>query len=166
MVPTLVLSLDPRFVILMTSCLQGKNASDRRPECLVGVDDGSLCALSLGSDRSFDSLPSIPSKDEFAWLRQAKSKLPKSLQFASPQPKRFATSTSIQALCEIDRLLPGTEIEIQTSASSQALSLEPDLKSVKVLTPPHMEFDAMLTEELLARHFRCILMLSSCCGGT
>ena len=28
-------SLDPRFVIVMTSCLQGKNVADHRQECLL-----------------------------------------------------------------------------------------------------------------------------------
>ena len=67
------------------------------------------------------------------------SKLPKGLQFVSPQ--RFATSSLIQTLSEIDRLLPGTELEIHTSTSSQALSLRPSLKNVRVLTLPHMEFE-------------------------
>ena len=73
--------LDPRFVIVMTSCLQGKNVADHRQECLFedlleDFDDGSLCALSLRSDRNFDSVPAIPSQEEFAYLKQDKSKLP------------------------------------------------------------------------------------------
>ena len=136
--------LDPRFVIVMTSCLQGKNVADHRQECLFedlleDFDDASLCALSLRSDRNFDSVSAIPSQEEFAYLKQDKSKLPKSLQFVSPQ--RFVTSSLIQTLSEIDRLLPGTELEIHTSTSSQALSLRPSLKNVRVLTLPHMEFD-------------------------
>ena len=51
------------------------------------------------------------------------------------------TSSLIQTFNEIDRLLPGTELEIHTSASSQALSLRPSLKNVRVLTLPHMEFE-------------------------
>ena len=136
--------LDPRFVIVMTSCLQGKNVADHRQECLFedlleDFDDGSLCALSLRSDRNFDSVPAIPSQEEFAYLKQDKSKLPKSLQFISPQ--RFVTSSLIQTLSEIARLLPGTELEIHTSTSSQALSLRPSLKNVRVLTLPRMEFE-------------------------
>ena len=136
--------LDPRFVIVMTSCLQGKNVADHRQECLFedlleDFDDGSLCALSLRSDRNFDSVSVIPSQEEFAYLKQDKSKLPKSLQFVSPQ--RFVTSSLIQTLSEIDRLLPGTELEIHTSTSSQALSLRPSLKNVRVSTLPHMEFE-------------------------
>ena len=68
-----------------------------------------------------------------------KGKLPRSLQFVSPQ--RFVTSSLVQALGEIDRLLPGTELEIHTSTSKQALSLKPSLKSVRVLTLPHMELE-------------------------
>ena len=46
------MSLDPRFVILMTSCLKDQCVSDHRQECLFedlleDFDDGSLCALSL-----------------------------------------------------------------------------------------------------------------------
>ena len=66
-------------------------------------------------------------------------KLPKNLHFVSPQ--RFVTSSLVQALGEIDRLLPGTELEIHTSTSKEALSLKPSLKSVRVLTLPHMEFE-------------------------
>ena len=136
--------LDPRFVIVMTSCLQGKNVADHRQECLFedlleDFDDGSLCALSLRSDRNFDFVPAIPSQEEFAYLKQDKSKLPKSLQFISPQ--RFVTSSLIQTLSEVDRLLPGIELEIHTSTSSQALSLRPSLKNVRVLTLPRMEFE-------------------------
>ena len=128
----------------MTSCLQGKNVAEHRQECLFedlleDFDDGSLCALSLRSDRNFDSVSAIPSQEEFAYLKQDKSKLPKSLQFVSPQ--RFVTSSLIQTLSEIDRLLPGTELEIHTSTSSQALSLRPSLKNVRVLTLPHVEFE-------------------------
>ena len=70
-------------------------------------------------------------------MQTNKSKSPKSLQFVSPQ--RFVTSTLVQALREIDRFLPGTEMEIHTSTSKQALSLKPSLKSVGVFTLPHME---------------------------
>ena len=120
--------LDPRFVIVMTSCLQGKSVADHRQECLF--ED-------LLED--FDSVSAIPSQEEFAYLKQDKSKLPKSLQFVSPQ--RFVTSSLIQTLSEIDRPLPGTELEIHTSTSSQALSFRPSLKNVRVLTLPHMEFE-------------------------
>ena len=152
------MSLDPRFVILMTSCLRDQCVSDHRQECLFedlleDFDDGSLCALSLRSDRNYDALSAIPTKEEIAALQTDKGKLPKSLQFVSPQ--RFVTSALVQALGEIDRLLPGTELEIHTSTSKQALSLKPSLKSVRVLTLPHMESSAMFTEEHLARLFRC-----------
>ena len=98
-----------------------------------------VCALSLRSDRNFDSVPAIPSKEEFAYLKQDKCKLPRSLQLVSPQ--RFVTSSLIQTLSEIDTLLPGTELEIHTSTSSQALSLRPSLKNIRALTLPHMEFE-------------------------
>ena len=44
--------MDPRFVVLMTSCLMGQCVSDHRQECLFedlleDFDDGSLCALCL-----------------------------------------------------------------------------------------------------------------------
>ena len=136
--------LDPKFVILMTSCLQDQCVSDHRQECLFedlleDFDDGSLCALSLRSDRNYDALSAIPTKEEFSALKIDKGRLPKSLQFVSPQ--RFVTSAPVQALGEIDRLLPGTEMEIHTSTSKQALSLKPSLKSVRVLTLPHMELE-------------------------
>ena len=134
--------LDPRFVTVMTSCLQGKNVSDHGQECLFedlleDFDAGSLCALSLRSDRNFDSVPAIPRWEEFAYLKQDKNKLPRSWQLVSPQ--RFVTSSLIQTLSEIDRLPPGTELEIHTSTSSQALSLRPSLKNVRVLTLPRMQ---------------------------
>ena len=118
--------------------------SDHRQVCLFedlleDFDDGSLCALSLRSDRNYDALSTIPTKEEFSALKTDKGKLPKSLQFVSPQ--RFVTSALVQALGEIDRLLPGTEMEIHTSTSKQALSLKPSLKSVRVLTLPHMELE-------------------------
>ena len=138
------MSLDPRFVVLMTSCLIDQCVSDHRQECLFedlleDFDDGSLCALSLRSDRNNDALSAIPTKEEFSALGVDRGKLPKGLQFVSPQ--RFVTSSLVQALGEIDRLLPGTELEIHTSTSKQALSLKPSLKSVRVLTLPHMEFE-------------------------
>ena len=118
-------ALDPKFVTLMTSCLMGQCVSDHRQECLFedlleDFDDGSLCALSLRSDGNYDALSANPSKEEFAPLQTNKSKLPKSLQFVSPQ--RLVTSTLVQALSEIDRLLPGTEIShayVQASSCSQ-----------------------------------------------
>ena len=128
--------------------------SDHRQECLFedlleDFDDGSLCALSLRSDRNYDALSAIPTKEEFSALKTDKGKLPKSLQFVSPQ--RFVTSALVQALGEIDKPLPGTEMEIHTSTSKQALSLKPSLKSVRVLTLPHMELES----EHLARLFHC-----------
>ena len=136
--------LDPRFVVLMISCVSEQCVSDHRQECLFedlleDFDDGSLCALSLRSDRNYDALSAIPTKEEFSALGVDRGKLPKGLQFVSPQ--RFVTSSLVQALGEIDRLLPGTELEIHTSTSKQALSLKPSLKSVRVLTLPHMEFE-------------------------
>ena len=119
--------------------------SDHRQACLFedlleDFDDGSLCALSLRSDRNYDALSAIPTKEEFSALKTDKGKLPKSLHFVSPQ--RFVTSALVQALGEIDRPLPGTEMEIHTSTSKQALSLKPSLKSVRVLTLPHMELES------------------------
>ena len=119
------MSLDPKFVILMTSCLQDQCVSDHRQECLFedlleDFDDGSLCALSLRSDRNYDALSAIPTKEEFSALKIDKGKLPESLQFVSPQ--RFATSALVQALGEIDRLLPGTFFSISKRSNS---SLKP-----------------------------------------
>ena len=67
------MSLDPRFVVLMTSCLSNQCVSDHRQECLFedlleDFDDGSLCALSLRSDRNYDALSAIPTKEEFSAL--------------------------------------------------------------------------------------------------
>ena len=64
------MSLDPRFVVAMTSCLSDQCVSDHRQECLFedlleDFDDGSLCALSLRSDRNYDALSAIPTKEEF-----------------------------------------------------------------------------------------------------
>ena len=47
--------------------------SDHRQECLFedlleDFDDGSLCALSLRSDRNYDALSAIPTKEEFSAL--------------------------------------------------------------------------------------------------
>ena len=47
----------------------------------------------------------------------------------------------VQAWSEIDRLLLGTEMEIHASTSKQALARKPCLKSVRVLTLPHMELE-------------------------
>ena len=84
------MSLDPRFVVLMTSCLSDLRVSDHRQECLFedlleDFDDGSLCALSLRSDRNYDALSAIPTKEEFSALVVDKGKLPKSLRFVSPK---------------------------------------------------------------------------------
>ena len=119
--------LDPRFVIIMISCLQGKTVSDHRQECLSedlleDFDDGSLCALSLRPDRKFVSVPAIPSQEEFAYLKQDKSKLRRSLQFVS---HRFVTSSLIH-------------FHFQSSSVSQD---GPSLKNVRVLTLSHMEFE-------------------------
>ena len=63
----------------------------------------------------------------------------KSLRFVAPQ--RFVTSSLVQTLSYIDSLLPGSELEIHTSTSSEAVSLRPMIKSVRVLTLPYLEFE-------------------------
>ena len=121
------MSLDPKFVILMTSCLKDQCVSDHRQECLFeDLLDWRILMMEV-------------SVHAVLGLKIDKGKLPKSLQLVSPQ--RFVTSALVQALGEIDRLLPGTEMEIHTFTSKQALSLKPSLKSVRVLTLPHMEFE-------------------------
>ena len=136
--------MDPRFVILLISYLVDQCMSDHRQEYLFeglleDFDDRNLCILSLRSDRNYDALSAVPTKEEFAALQTDRGKLPKNLQFVSPQ--RFVTSSLVQVLGEIDRLLPGTELEIHTSTSKEALSLKPNLKSIRVLTLPPMEFE-------------------------
>ena len=74
-------SHDPRFVILLfagqESVCHKQVVQMVFEDLLEDLDDGTLCARSLRSDRNFDSLPALPSKEEFAWLTQDKSKLPK-----------------------------------------------------------------------------------------
>ena len=126
----------------MTSCLSDQCVY--RQECLFEdllevFDDGNLYKLNLRSDRNYDFLSTIPTKEEFSALDIDKSKLPKSLQFISSQ--RFLTSSLVQALSEIASFLRGTEIEIYISTSKQVLSLKRNLKSVRVLILPQMEFE-------------------------
>ena len=75
------------------------------------------------------------SSEEYSMLSDnSRGKLPKPLQFAAPQ--RFVTSSLVQALSYIDNLLPGTELEIHTTTSAEAVALRPMIKNVRVLTLP------------------------------
>ena len=69
----------------------------------------------------------------------SRGKLPKPLQFVAPQ--RFVTSSLVQALSYIDNLLPGMELEIHTTTSTEAVALMPTIKNVRVLTLPYLEFE-------------------------
>ena len=51
------------------------------------------------------------------------------------------TSSLVQALSYIDNLLPGTELEIHTTTSAEAVALRPMIKNVRVLTLPYLEFE-------------------------
>ena len=50
------------------------------------------------SDRNYDALSAVPTKEEFAAVQTDGGKLPKNLHFVSPQ--RFVTSSLVQALGE------------------------------------------------------------------
>ena len=138
-------SFDPRFTILLTECLVGDGCSDFRQSFLFedifeDFDDGALCALCLRSERNHEALPVLPSSEEYSLLQTGfTGKLPQQLRFVAPQ--RFVTSSLVQALNSVDRLLPGTELEVHTDTSSDAISLRPLIKGVRVLTLPHMEFE-------------------------
>ena len=138
-------TLDPRFAVLLSQCLLSNHGSDLRQGFLFVVifedfDDGTLCALCLRSERNSEALPVLPSSEEYSMLSDnSRGKLPKPLQFVAPQ--RFVTSSLVQALSYIDNLLPGTELEIHTTTSAEAVALRPMIKNVRVLTLPYLEFE-------------------------
>ena len=119
-------------------------------------EDGTLCALCLRSERNSEALPVLPSSEEYSMLSDnSRGKLPKPLQFVAPQ--RFVTSSLVQALSYIDNLLPGTELEIHTTTSAEAVALRPMIKNVTVLTPPYRTWSlsfAMFTGGHRGRRFR------------
>ena len=53
--------------------------------------------------------------------------------------QRFVTSSLVQTLSYIDRLVPGTELEIHTSTSQDAISFRPAVQGVRVLTRTHAD---------------------------
>ena len=137
--------LDPRFAVLLSQCLLSNHRSDLRQGFLFedifeDFEDGTLCALCLRSERNSEALPVLPSSEEYSMLSDnSRGKLPKPLQFVAPQ--RFVTSSLVQALSYIDNLLPGTELEIHTTTSAEAVALRPMIKNVRVLTLPYLEFE-------------------------
>ena len=130
--------LDPGFAVLLSQCLLSNHRSDLRQGFLFedifeDFEDGTLCALCLRSERNSEALPVLPSSEEYSMLSDnSRGKLPKPLQFVAPQ--RFVTSSLVQALSYIDNLLPGTELEIHTTTSAEAVALRPMIKNVRVLT--------------------------------
>ncbi|OLQ10788.1 hypothetical protein AK812_SmicGene5490 [Symbiodinium microadriaticum] len=87
-----------------------------------------------------DALPVLPSSEEYSLLsNNSKGKLPQPLHFVAPQ--RFVTSSLVQTLSRIDNLLQGTELEVDTTTSSEAVSVRPTIKNVRVLTLPYLEFE-------------------------
>ena len=138
-------TLDPRFAVLLSQCLLNNHGSDHRQGFLFedifeDFDDGTLCALCLRSERNSEALPVLPSSEEYSMLSDnSRGKLPKPLQFVAPQ--RFVTSSLVQALSYIDNLLPGMELEIHTTTSTEAVALRPMIKNVRVLTLPYLEFE-------------------------
>ena len=103
-------------------------------------DDGALCSLCLRSERNAEALSVLPLSEEYSLLtNNSKGKLPQLLHFVAPQ--RFVTSSLVQTLTRIDNLLPGTELEVHTTASSEAVALRPMMKNVRVLTLPYLEFE-------------------------
>ena len=123
-------TFDPRFAVLLSSCLVGDSRSDQRESYLF--EDI--------FERNSEALPVLPSAEEYSMLsNNSKGKLPDPLQFVAPQ--RFVTSSLVQTLTYIDNLLPGTELEVHTTSSPDAAALRPLLKGVRVLTLPYLEFE-------------------------
>ena len=91
---------DPRFAVLLSSCLVGDPRSDQRQAYLFedifeDFEDGTLCALCLRSERNAEALPVLPSTEEYSMLsNSSKGKLPDSLRFVAPQ--HFVTSSLVQ----------------------------------------------------------------------
>ena len=136
---------DPRFAILLSHCVACHRHSDSRQGFLFedifeDFEDGALCSLCLRSGRNAEALSVLPSPEEYSLLsNNSKGKLPRSLHFVAPQ--RFVTSSLVQTLTYIDNLLPGTELEVHTTTSSEAVALRPMMKNVRVLTLPYLEFE-------------------------
>ena len=136
---------DSRFAILLSQCVVRHGHSDSRQGFLFedifeDFDDGALCSLCLRSERNAEALSVLPSSEEYSLLsNNSKGKLPRSLHFVAPQ--RFVTSSLVQTLTYIDSLLPGTELEVHTTTSSEAVALRPMMKNVRVLTLPYLEFE-------------------------
>ena len=137
--------VDPRFAVLLSQCVTGHSHSDLRQRFLFDdifedFEDGALCSLCLRSERNAEALPVLPSPEEYSLLsNNSKGKLPQLLHFVAPQ--RFVTSLLVQTLSRIDNLLPGTELEVHTTTSSEAVALRPMIKNVRVLTLPYLEFE-------------------------
>ena len=136
---------DPRFAVLLSPCVTGHKHSDLRQgfffeDIFEDFEDGALCSLCLRSGRNAEALPVLPSSEEYSLLsNNSKGRLPQSLHFVASQ--RFETSSLVQTLTRIDNLLQGTELEVHTTTSSEAVSLRPMLKTVRVLTLPYLEFE-------------------------
>ena len=136
---------DPRFAVLLSHCVSRHRHSDSRQGFLFedifeDFEDGALCSLCLRSERNAEALSVLPSSEEFSLLsNNSKGKLPRSLHFVAPQ--RFVTSSLVQTLSYVDKLLPGTELEVHTTTSSDAVTLRPMMKNVRVLTLPYLEFE-------------------------
>ena len=136
---------DPRFAVLLSHCVSRHRHSDSRQGFLFedifeDFEDGALCSLCLRSERNAEALSVLPSSEEYSLLsNNSKGKLPRSLHFVAPQ--RFVTSSLVQTLSYVDKLLPGTELEVHTTTSSDAVALRPMMKNVRVLTLPYLEFE-------------------------
>ena len=136
---------DPRFAVLLSHCVSRHRHSDSRQGFLFedifeDFEDGALCSLCLRSERNAEALSVLPSSEEYSLLsNNSKGKLPQSLHFVAPQ--RFVTSSLVQTLSYVDKLLPGTELEVHTTTSSDAVALRPMMKNVRVLTLPYLEFE-------------------------
>ena len=134
---------DPRFTVLSSQCVTGHRRSDLRQGFLFedifeDFDDGPLCSLCLRSERNAEALPVLPSSETYSLLsNNSKGKLPQPLHFVAPQ--RFVMSSLVQTLTHIDNLLQGMELEVHTTTSSEAVSLRPMIKNVRVLTLPYLE---------------------------
>ena len=94
--------MDPRFVVLTTSCLMGQCVSDHRQECFVRRPFLRILMMEVSVHSVLDQTGTttpcqrFPTKEEFAALQTDGGKLPKNLHFVSPQ--RFVTSSLVQAL--------------------------------------------------------------------
>ncbi|CAE7872251.1 unnamed protein product, partial [Symbiodinium necroappetens] len=136
---------DPRFAVLLSHCVTRHSHSDLRQGFLFedifeDFENGALCSLCLRLERNAEALSVLPSSEEYSLLsNNSKGKLPQLLHFVALQ--RFVTSSLVQTLTRVDNLLPGTELEVHTTTSSEAVALRPMIKNVRVLTLPHLEFE-------------------------